>query len=157
MSNEYFGENDYEALKEVAFDTFREYVGLCAVLRAQEPFSRRDLREESFCMGGCRDFQINENEKIFHYIGFMDALVYLNQHNMLNLESLQSNNNDNTDLSDDMGWLKELEDETEKINTAFEQFLNWATNFTHGEQIKLHSLHLMVENPCKMAYNKDTK
>ena len=120
-----FSEENFDVLKEVARDAFQDHLGLHAILRAQKHFTKRDSREDKFCESGYRNFHLTENEEVFHYIGFMDALFWLHQSNMLIEPKVGTDADIDDDLPEEMRW---LEEETEKINTAISQFIKWAIN-----------------------------
>ena len=113
----------YKILKNIAANSFSNvnYIGLRTMLQTDEHFEKymeRNYRIKAFSKE--HDFYMTRNELDFHFIGFLDALLWLNRSNMLKPSNVQIADDEDYNDSADAGFdeedssINEEPDEEEK-------------------------------------------
>jgi len=98
-------------LRQIAADSFSEpYAGLQTMLRTNKQFAKfveKNYRIKKF--NEEHSFYLTRNEIDFHFIGFMDAILWLSRSNMLKRKNAKIVGEDDYDDSDDDYELDEEE------------------------------------------------
>jgi len=120
-----------DVLKKVAMKNFKNYhAGLYTLLKTEKYLAKmieRSYRLKAF--ENEHEFYMTANERIFHLIGFMDAIIYFSRSGLFDENDNESKNDFNEDDLDENE--KEI---NKKEREEYQAIMNFICCFETGEE-----------------------